>query len=112
MLQKLLFTSSLSPLRSLTNLAELVKVCPKKFQRDNVWSNYAMKFFYDGGNTKNWQWKSNNQKIKDKQFICFLGLLMTFGLQDKDKKAVAGWMLSEMLIEIPKYIAPDESSLD
>ena len=35
---------------------------------------------------------------------CFQGVLGTFGLRHEDKEAVAGWMLSEMLAEVPEYI--------
>jgi hypothetical protein len=101
----ILFAGKPEMLGGLTNEKELAKKCPKEFQQDNPWSNYAMKLFYNGGNIKNWKWKSDDDGIKEKQFACFYGLLGTFGLRHEDKKAIAGWMLSEMLQEVPEHIA-------
>ncbi|MFH1859334.1 MAG: hypothetical protein ABIJ80_03725 [Patescibacteria group bacterium] len=108
MSQKLLFAGNPEPLGGLTNEDELAKACPEEFQRDNPWSKYAMRLFYSGGKIKNWEWKVEDKETKNKQFGCFQGLLGTFGLRHEDKTAVAGWMLSEMLVEVPEYIAGKE----
>ena len=104
MARKILFTGKPERLGGLTNEKELAKRCPKDFQQNNPWSDYAMKLFFDSGNINNWKWKTDDKQEKSRQLICFYGLLGTFGLPRKDKKAVAGWMLSEMLQEVPKYI--------
>ena len=109
MSKELLFSGSPEPLGGLTNEDELAKACPEEFKRrGNPWSNYAMKLFYSGGNIKNWKWKTEDKDVKNRQFACFHGLLGTFGIRHEDKTAVAGWMLSEMLAEIPEYIAGKE----
>jgi hypothetical protein len=102
-----LFAGSPEPFGGLNNEDELAKACPEEFQGDNPWSDYAMKLFYFGGNIKNWKWKSEDKAVKNKQFACFHGLLGTFGLRNEDKEAVAGWMLSEMLTEVPEYISKE-----
>jgi hypothetical protein len=107
MSQKLLFSGNPEPFGGVSNEDELAKACPKDFQHDNPWSNYAMELFYSGGNIKNWKWKSEDKEVKNKQFACFHGLLGTFGLRHEDKEAVAGWMLSEMLEEVPVHIAKE-----
>jgi len=99
-----LFLGSPGPLGGLTNEEELAKACPEEFQRDNPWSDYANKLFFMGGSIKNWKWKSNDDKEKVRQITCFRGLLGTFRLSHEDKEAVAGWMLSEMLAEVPEHI--------
>jgi len=106
--QNLLFSGSPEMLGGLTNEDDLAKACPEEFQRDNPWSEYASKLFFMGGSIKNWKWKSEDNKVKGRQFACFRGLLGTFGLPHEDKEAVAGWMLSEMLMEVPEYIAGKE----
>jgi hypothetical protein len=86
----------------LSNERELAKICPKEFWEDSPWSAYAMKLFYNGGDIGNWKWKTGDESRQDKQFACFQALLGTFRLSHEDKEAVAGWMLSEMLTEVPE----------
>ncbi len=105
MSQEILFAGKPEIFGGLTNEDELAKKCPEYFQQYNPWSEYAMKLFYNGGNIKNWKWKSDDDKVKGRQFACFSGLLGTFGIRHEDKEAIAGWMLSEMLQEVPEYIA-------
>lgn len=93
----------------LSNERELAEVCPDEFKSGNVWSSYAMKLFFCGGNIGNWEWKSDDKEICKHQMGCFNGLLGTFDLRHQDKEAVAGWMLSEMLTEVPEYIPVEES---
>lgn len=106
--QELLFSGNPEPLGGLTNEDELAEACPKEFQQDNPWSDYASKLFFLGGNIKNWKWKSEDKQVKNRQFACFRGLLGTFGLPHENKEAVAGWMLSEMLTEVPEHITSRE----
>jgi hypothetical protein len=97
-----LFAGKSSPFGGLSNEAELVKECPAEFMKDNKWSSFASKIFFNGAHTENWDWKTTDKDEAIKQFICLRGLLGTFGIKHEDKEAVAGWMLSEMLNEIPK----------
>lgn len=94
-------------LGGLSNENELAVACPDEFKDDNPWSSYAMKLFFSGGKIANWKWKSDDPSERRRQMGCFHSLLGTFGLPHEDKEAVAGWMLSEMLTEVPEYIAPD-----
>lgn len=94
----------------LTNEDELARLCPKEFQDNNSWSDYAMKLFFRGGNIANWKWKSEETATRRHQRGCFSGLLGTFGLSHGDKTAVAGWMLSEMLSEVPEYVQNEETA--
>lgn len=99
-----LFSGEAGFLGGLSNERELAKACPAEFQQDNPWSDYAMNLFFSGGNIANWKWKSGDDVERRRQLACFKALLGTFDLRHEDKEAVAGWMLSEMLTEVPKYV--------
>lgn len=88
----------------LSNEQELAKICPAQFRSDNPWSDYAMRLFSLGGNIANWKWKSIDALEKRRQRACFKALLGTSDLTLEDKMAVAGWMLFEMLIEVPEHV--------
>ncbi len=88
----------------LSNEQELAQACPKKFKDDNPWSRYAMKLFYNGGNISNWKWKSHDLTERKTQGKYFEGLLESLGVRHEDKESIAGWMLSEMLVEVPEYV--------
>lgn len=104
MSQEILFSGKPMVFGGLGNEVSLAQKCPEEFQRNNPWSNYAMDIFFQGGNIKNWEWKSEDDEIKAKQLACFHGLLGTFELSRQNKQAVAGWMLSEMLQSVPEHI--------
>lgn len=99
-----LFTGQPQPLGGLSNEDELAKACPDEFRSDNPWSDYAMKIFFEGGSTANWKWKSDDKAERNRQIGCFQSVLGTFSLPHEDKEAVAGWMLSEILTEVPEHI--------
>jgi hypothetical protein len=105
-----LFAGQPGILGGLTNEGELAKLCPKEFKRNNPWSDYATKLFFRGGNIANWKWKSDDVATRRDQAACFCGLLRTFVLLPQDKMAVAGWMLSEMLAELPEYVPHAETT--
>jgi hypothetical protein len=106
-----LFEGNPGFLGGLSNESELARSCPEEFKKQNPWSEYADKIFYMGGSIKNWEWKTDDQDVRKKQIECFKGLLGTFGLRTEDKSAVAGWMLSEMLKEVPEYVGhPEEGA--
>lgn len=90
-------------LGGLPNEDELARICPQEFKKRNPWSDYASKVFYEGAIIDNWQWKSNDPAVQRRQKECFSGVLSGFMPHEK-KEAVAGWMLSEMLTEVPVYI--------
>ena len=99
-----LFAGQPWPLGGLSNERELAKTCPPKFKNGNAWSSYASRVFFGGANIANWKWKSDDEAVRRHQKGCFHGLLGTFDLKHEDKEAVAGWMLSEMLTEVPEYV--------
>ena len=90
-----------------TNERDLAKICPPQFQRDNPWSDYASRIFFGGvSNISNWKWRDDSKEIQSQKGACFSALLSGSRLKHEDKEAIAGWMLSEMLLEVPAYIAP------
>lgn len=101
-----LFAGQPGLLSGLSNEGELVEACPTEFRKHNPWSDYAMKLFYRGGNISNWKWKSENESERKWQLLCFNAFLATFGVSHQDKEAIAGWMLSEMLTEVPEHLYP------
>lgn len=103
----ILFSGTPEPFGGLTNEHELVKRCPEDFKGANLWSSYASKVFFLGADIQNWGWKSADKEIQKRQLGCLKGLLSTYGIAHEDKEAVAGWMLSEMLTEVPEYLPPE-----
>lgn len=99
-----LFKGTPSFLGGLSNENELAKECPKEFRENNKWSDAAMELFFSGGNISSWKWKSTDDKNKSHQLACFKAVISGFGLKHEQKEAVTGWMLSEMLTEIPKHV--------
>ena len=88
----------------LFNERDLAEACPDEFRQANDWSTYAMKLFFNSVSIANWKWRSNDKEERRRQHDCFRALLGTFVLSNEDKEAVAGWMLSEMLTEVPEYV--------
>jgi hypothetical protein len=90
----------------LSNQDELVKACPEEFKNENSkWSLYVGKLIESGGKTENWKWQIDDNYERGRMYSFFKTLLKnTGGLPAADCRAVAGWMLSEMLTEVPEYI--------
>ncbi|MDD5341096.1 MAG: hypothetical protein PHC97_01510 [Patescibacteria group bacterium] len=106
--KKMLFEGVPQPLGGLTNEVALTRACPDEFRHRNPWTEYAMKLFYCGGNISNWKFKNPDENVQVSQRACFHGFLGTWGVSHEDKEAVAGWMLSEMLSEVPVHIPKPE----
>jgi hypothetical protein len=106
--RKMLFEGVPQMLGGLTNEVALTRACPEEFREENPWSEYAMKLFYCGGGIRNWEFKTQDQETQNKQFGCFQSFLGTFGVPHEDKEAVAGWMLSEMLVKVPVHLPKPE----
>lgn len=105
----ILFSGKASPFGGLSNEQELVNICPKEFKRDNKWSDLADMIFFKGADTRNWKYKSLDKDTQNKQKTCLMGLLSTFGIKHEDKSAVGGWMLSEILEELPNFLPNPKS---
>jgi hypothetical protein len=101
---KELFSGQSMLLGGLTNEKELIKLCPEKFKYRNPWSDYATQLFFKGGSISDWKWKTSNQSEKEQQLEFLQGILSSLFISQEDKEAIAGWMLSEMLIDVPKRI--------
>jgi len=90
-------------LGGLPNEDELAQACPAEFKRKNPWSDYAERTWSDGVSLKNWEWKSQDPATQRLQMNCFSNIIGGFMSHEK-KMAVAGWMLSEMLVRVPEFI--------
>lgn len=91
----------------LSNEDELARICPVEFKnRHNPWVSYASRLFFEGGIISHWKWRSDGEE-KENQFRIFQSILEGF-MSHSDKEAVAGWMLSRMLFEVPEYIPLDK----
>ncbi len=104
-MDSILFKGTPGLLGGLSNEAELQKKCPEKFRSDwtsDPWCEAASSIFYNGCFPLVWKYKVTDKKEMEKQFTCFHSLLKGFGLKHEWKIAIAGWMLSEMLEEVPK----------
>ena len=98
-----LFSGKLEYMGGLSNERELAKICPPQFKESNPWSNYAALVIAGMVKITNWKWKTFDEAEKQmqKEYLC--NLIDTFDLSHEDKVAVAGWMLSEMLVEVPQH---------
>jgi len=98
----MLFDGEPSVFGGLSNEQELMKRCSEEFLESSPWSDYAYKMFERGVDMSNWKWNAKDQETREHQKECLVSLLRTYGLGQFDKEAVAGWMLSVMLKEVPK----------
>ena len=97
-----LFAGRVLPHGGLSNEAELIIDCPREFRQDNDWSVFIRMMYTAGADRSGWKWKSRSKTEKKKQFICF-GALLKARIMPEDRVAVAAWMLSEMLVEVPVH---------
>jgi hypothetical protein len=84
----------------LSNERDLAAACPPEFMKDNPWSRAAMRLYYDAAEAVTLKWKSEDVAEQSRQTQYF-GALLDGDLPTREKFAVAGWMLSEMLTEVP-----------
>ena len=94
----------------LTNLEDLRRVCPKEFfDSKNLWRMYAKAVHYwmgDRGGTNHWVWKSQDKNVQQDQLRQWNFVTLSAGLSWEEELAIGGWMLSEMLVEVPKHTPP------
>lgn len=100
--EKALFAGEPISSGGLTNEKELVRICPETFRRGNEWSHLAIILKHKEYETFNWRWKSKDPHEQHHQLERLQAILRSFGLRLEDIYAVAGWMLSEMLTQIPE----------
>lgn len=96
-----LFSGTEQPFGGLSNEEELMPLCPEQFLAENEWSAFANALLLKGGSTEGWSWKSGDEAVRAQQLQCFRGLLGSC-IPYERKASIAGWMLSEMLKEVPK----------
>gem|GEM_PF-1311008 len=90
----------------LTNEKDLVKICPDEFKQNNPWTKYASHFFKKDGRmiiATHWKYKSGTEEERRHKLFCFEALLASTYLSSTQKTSIAGWMLSEILEEVPEY---------
>jgi len=84
---------------------ELAGMCPIEFMDDdNPWAQYVMKIATEGGDTGNWKWLTDDEDAREIQFGHFCFLIGASHLSHNELKGLAGWMLSNMLEEVPEYV--------
>jgi len=99
----LLFSGKPNFFGGLSNERELVSLIPTEFRnRRNPWTALASSVFFQGANITGWSFKTANQEVRTQQLACFKAALSGFDLSHDDKEALCGWMLSEMLTELPR----------
>lgn len=90
----------------LSNEEQLVKRCPPRFWFGNPWSKFARLFHAKGADVRQWTWRVQDTRAQTKQLHCLVGILGSQNLPEHLKVATAGWMLSEMLVELPEHYPP------
>jgi len=99
----LLFSGKPNFFGGLSNERDLVPLIPTEFRNHrNPWTALASSVFFRGANIAGWSFRTVNQEIRTQQLACFKAALSGFDLQHEDKEALCGWMLSEMLTELPR----------
>ncbi len=83
------------------NLEILTSACPKVFHAGNRWVKYARKWEISRRQQDWWKWKATEKEVRNHQFKVLLAVQQS-GLEDESRLALEGWMLSEMLEEIPR----------
>lgn len=110
MANEVLFSGRHLPLPpgGLSNEKELIDCCPSEFKLHNPWSTLAMRLYFEGGHFRDhWKFKEKDADICRTQLMCLEALLDDFygGYSSpEDRAAIGGWMLSEMLEELPVFI--------
>lgn len=100
----ILFSGTAKVFGGVTNEAELDKTCPGEFRDPrNPWNAYVRYLLEPGSNKRASKFKSNNLEEINKQIGLFKAIIRSFDLSRESKIAVASWMLSEILEEIPEY---------
>lgn len=99
-----LFSGSPGFLGGLSNERELARYMPDRFRvgwNTDPWCKVAANVFYLGANITGWKFKTTDKKERQRQVSCLSGALGGFDLKHEEKMGLCGWMLSEMLTEVP-----------
>ena len=103
--KEFLFTGELLRPKGLSNEGTLAIECPQEFfDPDNPWSSCAASYILKGRtDLRGWKWKTNDQQTRIQQVLRLEEIVSGSSLDADHQRAVAGWMLSEMLRQVPKY---------
>lgn len=100
-----LFAGQPNPRTGLSNEDDLARLCPPQFlEKGNPWANYAGNAAIFPANKNAWKWKSRDPQEQKHQLECFESVLdgpHHDHLKMTVRSGIAGWMLSEMLEELP-----------
>ena len=100
----ILFGGHPLPDGGLDNEEEVARECPEEFKSENEWSRYAIYLYtHQVSESGDWKWRSDDLVIRGYQRLCLIAVLETFDVRHEDNEAIAGWMLSVMLTEVPDY---------
>jgi len=99
----------------LPNDVRLAELCPEEFKAEgNPWLEFIKLMFeafdhLQGVHKRHWKWKEEDYDERKWQYSCFQTLITDTGgrLTRKDRFSVLAWMLSEVLEEVPEFIAVD-----
>jgi len=97
-----LFLGTPSRFGGLSNEDDLAANTPAEFRKSsNPWTKAANTCFFLGADTRLWKWRTTEPEDRLEQLACFKAALSGWDLSHEQKEALCGWMLSEMLTEVP-----------
>lgn len=98
-----LFSGPSVPQRELTEEEKLAAKCSEEFRSyDNEWTTYIAHGSYFGFHETTWKWKSDEQSREDQRKRLY-SVLESRYLTNREKHSTAGWLLSQMLMEVPPH---------
>ena len=74
--------------------------CLDASRQGNAWNECVGRLSFQGASVAGRRWKSPVVVKRRSRAVCLSGLLESFGLKKDGKEAVAGRLLSEMLVEV------------
>ncbi len=99
---ELLFVARVQPDGTIRDPDVLVGACPQVFQEGNRWVECAKRLEPKVDmDVCDWIWKDEDPQIRGTQLQVLLAIQWS-DLKKEDRHAIAGWVLSEMLQEVPQ----------
>jgi hypothetical protein len=87
---------------NLLDMNQALRDCPAEFKNGSDWSTYVGKCI-NGLHTADWKWKIPSGDERGIWLGRLAFLLYSPKFRIEDRICIGGWMLSEMLKEIPEY---------
>jgi hypothetical protein len=85
---------------NLLDVKQVLRECPDEFKKTGPWTRFAAKLMIIGLDSSNWKWKISSEE-RYKWIIKLVYLRGSPNFTIEDKMYIGGWMLSEMLSEVP-----------